>query len=138
MLQVKVIREDKRRIVNALRKRNWSAVQLRVLDQILAADDRRRSTQRQLDESLAEQNRLSKQIGQMMAQGKKDEAESLKAQVSALKEHSKALEEQQRHTEQELDTLLLSVPNAPHKSVPKGKTADDNKEIGRASCRERV
>ncbi|HMX40838.1 MAG TPA: serine--tRNA ligase, partial [Saprospiraceae bacterium] len=110
-----------------MRKRNWSAVQLRVLDQILAADDRRRSTQRQLDESLAEQNRLSKQIGQMMAQGKKDEAESLKAQVSALKEHSKALEEQQRHTEQELDTLLLSVPNAPHKSVPKGKTADDNK-----------
>lgn len=127
MLQVKVIREDKQRIVNALRKRNWSAAQLKVLDQILAADDRRRATQRQVDESLAEQNRLSKQIGQMMAQGKKDEAEALKAQVTMLKEKSKAWEEQQRHTEQDLESMLLAVPNAPHKSVPKGKSADDNK-----------
>ena len=127
MLQVKVIREEKQRVANALRKRNWSAQQLKVLDLIVATDDQRRAIQRELDESLAEQNRLSKQIGQLMGQGKKDEAEGLKAQVGTLKENSRSLEERQRNTEQELETLLLSVPNAPHKTVPKGKTPDDNK-----------
>ena len=62
-----------------------------------------------------------------MAQGKKDEAESMKSQVAVLKEKSREQEEQQRQTEQKLDELLYSVPNCPHKSVPKGKTADDNK-----------
>lgn len=126
MLQVKVIREEKRRILTGLRKRNWSNDQLKVIDKILKIDDVRRATQKELDDTLAEQNRFSKSIGQAMAQGKKDEAEAMKAQVAALKEKSKTFDEQKTAAEEELETLLLSVPNVPHKSVKAGKTAEDN------------
>lgn len=127
MLQVKTIREEKQRIVNGLRKRNWTAKQLQVIDQILEADDRRRATQKELDDLLAEGNRLSKAIGQLMAQGKKEEAEQAKARVATLKESVKELEERQEQIKTQLDDLLYSVPNCPHKSVPKGKTPEDNK-----------
>lgn len=127
MLQLKAIREEKQRILSGLRKRNWTGQQLKVIDQILSTDDRRRSTQKELDDTLAEANRLSKSIGQLMGQGKKEEADAQKAQVAALKEKSKALETQLDSLKTELDTLLYSVPNCPHKSVPKGKTPDDNK-----------
>jgi len=86
MLQLKVIREEKRRILNGLRKRNWSAAQLKVIDQIIKTDDQRKACQKELDDTLAESNRLSKEIGQLMAQGKKDQAEALRAQVLNMKE----------------------------------------------------
>lgn len=127
MLQVKVIREEKQRIVNGLRKRNWSAKQLKVIDHILKADDERRATQKELDDSLAEGNRLAKQIGALMGQGKKEEAEEMKTQVAALKTKSKELEERMDSLKNQLEEMLLSVPNCPHKSVPKGKTPEDNK-----------
>ncbi|TNE66208.1 MAG: serine--tRNA ligase [Bacteroidetes bacterium] len=127
MLQVKVIREEKRRIANGLRKRNWTAKQIRILDQILEKDDQRRATQKALDDMLAENNRLSKQIGQLMGQGKKAEAEAMKAQVSAMKEETKQLEEQFNTLKTELEELLYNVPNCPHKSVPKGSGEEDNK-----------
>jgi seryl-tRNA synthetase len=127
MLQLKTIRDEKQRILSGLRKRNWTSQQLKVVDNILLLDEHRRSGQKLLDDFLAEQNRLSKQIGQMMAQGKKEEAEALKAQVSQLKEKSKGQEELQRNTEGALETLLYAVPNCPHKSVPKGKTPEENK-----------
>ncbi len=127
MLQVKVIRDDKKRILNGLRKRNWSGRQLQVIDQILNADDRRRAAQKDLDDLLAESKRLAKQIGELMGQGKKAEAEALKTRVASLKEQTKSLEEQFHSAKSELDELLYSVPNCPHRSVPKGKSADDNK-----------
>ena len=127
MLQVKVIREEKQRIVNGLRKRNWSSQQLKVIDQILKTDDDRRATQKELDDALAESNRLAKQIGALMGQGKKDEAEALKVQVASLKTTSKELEERMDNLKNQLDEMLLTVPNCPHKSVPKGKTPEDNK-----------
>lgn len=127
MLQLKVIREEKKRILNGLRKRNWNAKQLKVIDDIIALDDRRRSNQNELDNTLGENNRLSKQIGQLMGQGKKDEAEAMKSQVASFKEKSKILEEQQRSIESELETLLYTVPNIPHQTVPKGKTPEENK-----------
>jgi seryl-tRNA synthetase len=127
MLTLKTIREDKQRIIAGLRKRNWPARQTQVIDQIIQLDEVRRNGQKNLDDLLSEQNRLSKQIGQFMAQGKKDEAETMKSQVAALKEKSREQEEQQRQTELKLDELLYAVPNCPHKSVPRGKTADDNK-----------
>ncbi len=127
MLQVKVIREEKQRILNGLRKRNWDAKQLKVIDRILKTDDERRATQKELDDTLAESNRLAKQIGALMGQGKKEEAETMKAQVATLKNRSRELEERMEALKNELDEMLLTVPNCPHKSVPKGKTADDNK-----------
>lgn len=127
MLQLKVIREDKQRIINGLRKRNWTAQDLKVIDKILKTDDDRRANQKELDDTLAEQNRLAKQIGALMGQGKKDEAEALKTQVAELKARTKTLEERTVTIQTELDNMLYSVPNCPHKSVPKGKTPDDNK-----------
>jgi seryl-tRNA synthetase len=127
MLQVKVIRDDKKRIINGLRKRNWSTQQIKVLDQILQTDDHRRATQKELDDLLAEMKQLSKQIGQLMGQGKKAEAEALKTKVGDIKEQSKRLEEQFNTAKDALDELLYTVPNCPHKSVPKGNTPDDNK-----------
>lgn len=127
MLQLKVIREEKQRIVSGLRKRNWTAQQLRVIDRIIDTDELRRSTQKELDDALAEGNRLAKSIGQLMAQGKKDEAETLKTQVATLKVKSASLEEKLNGLKTQLDDLLYSVPNCPHKSVPKGKTPEDNK-----------
>lgn len=127
MLQLKTIREEKLRIVAGLRKRNWPAKSIKVIDQILQLDEDRRSGQKAIDDLLAEQNRIAKQIGQLMGQGKKEEAETMKTAVGGLKEKSKALEERQRQIEADLDALMYTVPNCPHKSVPKGKTADDNK-----------
>jgi seryl-tRNA synthetase len=127
MLQLKVIRDDKNRIVNGLRKRGWSAQQTKVINLILETDDRRRSTQKELDDLLAENKVLSKQIGQLMGQGKTGEAEALKARVASIKDQAKQLEEQFAEVKKQLDDLLYTVPNCPHKSVPKGKTADDNK-----------
>ena len=127
MLQVKNIREDKKRIVNGLRKRNWSAQQTKVIDHVLQADDERRATQKKLDDLLAENKRLSAQIGQLMGQGKRDEAEVMKAQVTALKDQTKQLEAQFARAKKALDDLLYTVPNGPHKPGPKGAGADDNK-----------
>ncbi len=127
MLQLKVIRDDKNRIVNGLRKRGWSVQQTKVINSILETDDRRRSTQKELDDLLAENKILSKQIGQLMGQGKTGEAEALKTRVAGIKEQAKQLEDQFAEVKKQLDDLLYSVPNCPHKSVPKGKTPDDNK-----------
>jgi len=127
MLQLEVIREEKARIVAALRKRNWNNTQLKAIDQIIALDDRRRSGQKELDDTRAEMNRMAKSIGQLMGQGKKEEAEQQKKAVAALKDQEKSLEENMAAIKHDLDQLLYSVPNAPHKSVPKGKTPEDNK-----------
>ncbi len=127
MLQVKRIREDKRAIANGLRKRNWTTQQIKVLDEILKIDDERRALQKQLDDLLAENRRLSAQIGQLMAQGKRDEAEQLKSQVAAQKETIRQLEDREREVKGLLENLLYTVPNCPHRSVPKGKSAEDNK-----------
>lgn len=127
MLQLEVIRDEKSRIVAGLRKRNWSAAQIKVIDQIIALDDRRKSGQKELDDTRAEMNRLSKSIGQLMGQGKKEEAETSKKTVSALKDQEKTLEEALQQIKSDLDQLLYTVPNCPHKSVPKGKTPEENK-----------
>lgn len=127
MLQLEVIRDEKSRIVAGLRKRNWSAAQIKVIDQIIALDDRRKSGQKELDDTRAEMNRLSKSIGQLMGQGKKEEAETSKKTVTALKDQEKTLEESLQQIKSDLDQLLYTVPNCPHKSVPKGKTPEDNK-----------
>jgi seryl-tRNA synthetase len=127
MLQLEVIREEKARIVAGLRKRNWNTAQLKAIDQIIALDDRRKSNQKELDDTRADMNRMAKSIGQLMGQGKKDEAEQQKKAVADLKEREKAIEEELAQVRNDLDQLLYTVPNCPHKSVPKGKTPEDNK-----------
>jgi seryl-tRNA synthetase len=126
MLQVSVLREQKERVLEGLRKRNFDAAALQVIDEALALDDTRRSEQGKLDQILSEGNRLAKEIGDLYKQGKRSEGDALKAAVADLKEQSKALEGKKAEAEDKLEQVLLSIPNVPHTSVPYGKTPEEN------------
>lgn len=126
MLQVSFIRANKEHVTKGLKKRNFSEEDLRIIDHILQLDDSRKQIQTELDNLLAERNRLSKEIGDLMKQGKRDEAEQSKSRVAYLKDSASMLEDQMQQTQAQLEELLLRVPNIPHESVPAGKTAEDN------------
>lgn len=125
MLQISFLRENQEKAVKALQKRNFPEAE-KSIKAIVDKDQQRRSTQAELDQVLAASNATSKKIGQLMKEGKKDEAEAAKQETSALKEKSKRLGEQLRQYEQELTQMLYNIPNLPHESVPKGKSAEDN------------
>lgn len=126
MLELRRIREQKEEVLEGLRVRNYTDDQLRVIDDILDWDEKRRQSKTALDNILAESNRISREVGQLMQQGKKEEAEAVKVRVGALKQQTKELEAALAGAEQKIDELLLSVPNIPNKQVPRGKTPEDN------------
>ncbi len=130
MLQVNVIRENKERIIAGLEKKHFANAAT-IVEQILDIDTTRKATQGALDNLLAEANKMSKSIGDLMKQGKRDEAEGMKAQVSASKEQEKEWKAKLDQAETDLENLLLTVPNMPHESVPAGKTPEEN-EVYRA------
>jgi seryl-tRNA synthetase len=127
MLSVQHLRDNRDTIVAALTKRNKDFSEQ--IDRVIALDETRRKTQNELDNNLAEANKLSKEIGDLFKSGKKDEAEAAKPKVAALKEAAKALETALQETEEAQKQLLYTIPNAPHATVPQGKTADDNVEV---------
>ncbi|WP_350292543.1 serine--tRNA ligase [uncultured Croceitalea sp.] len=127
MLQLQTIREDKDAIVTALKKRNVDADAM--LNGVLQLDEKRRSIQTELDSTLAESNKLSKEIGMLFKSGKASEANALKAKTTALKEASKKLGDDLNTTAEELQNLLYQIPNVPHESVPAGSSEEDNEEI---------
>ena len=129
MLQLQKIREHKEEYITALAKRNLDGALL--LDQVILLDEKRRATQTELDNTLAESNRLSKEIGQLFKSGKVDEANAIKSQTSDLKETSKTLSEALNAVANELQELLYQIPNIPHESVPKGSSDEDNEEVFR-------
>ena len=127
MLSAQQLRDNRDTIVAALTKRNKDFSEQ--IDRVLALDETRRKTQNELDNNLAEANKLSKEIGDLFKSGKKDEAEAAKPKVAALKEAAKALETALQETEDAQKQLLYTIPNAPHASVPQGKTAEENVEV---------
>lgn len=127
MLQVSNIRAYREAYVQAFKKRNFDAEN--ILNDVLKLDETRRSTQTQLDETLAESNQLSKEIGILFKNGEHQKAAILKEKSTKLKETSKALSDELNTTVQELDKLLYTIPNVPHDSVPSGSTEEDNVEI---------
>ncbi|MDP5121519.1 MAG: serine--tRNA ligase [Spirosomaceae bacterium] len=128
MLTIQFIRENPETTVKGLETRNFKNA-AETVQQAIDIDQNRRETQGELDATLAEANQLAKEIGGLMKAGKRDEAEGIKAKTSDLKVKSKGLEEQLRSAEEELKNLLYTIPNLPHESVPKGKSAEDNEEI---------
>src|SRR5690606_18545045 len=96
------------------------------VDLFMAVDTEWREVKHQLDQANADSNRISKSIGQLIAQGDKEGAEAAKAQTGELKAKIKALEEQERELEERLHAIELKFPNMPHESTPDGLTADDN------------
>ncbi len=124
MLTLKVINENREEIIRKLAKKRFDAQG--IINQIIALDEKRRSSQTLLDSRLSEINSMSKSIGGLMKEGKKAEAEVAKQQVSELKELAKTLESELKEAEAGIQDLLVTIPNLPHDSVPEGRSAEDN------------
>ncbi|MDR0511002.1 MAG: serine--tRNA ligase [Rikenellaceae bacterium] len=124
MLTLKQIRDDRARTLERLAVKGFDAAQ--AVEQIEKLDDRRKEVQSSLDASLAEQNAIAKQIGALMSQGKRDEAEAAKARTASLKESSRRLDEELRMVTEELNAQIVLLPNFPSELVPQGRSAEDN------------
>ncbi len=124
MLTLQQIKENPTRIVERLAVKGFDAKE--PVDKILSLDELRRELQLTNDNRAAELNRLSGEIGRLMKEGKRDEANDAKTKVAALKEEQKAVADKLTATESEIREILLSVPNIPCDMVPEGRTAADN------------
>ena len=129
MLQVSFIRENKDAVIQALAKRNMDATAM--IDEVVTLDEERRKIQTALDNTLAESNTLSKEIGNLFKSGKAQEANVLKERTTELKEASKSLGEALSSTVDKLNDLLYKIPNVPNDLVPSGNTDADNEEVYR-------
>ena len=128
MLQVQFIRENKQTVLDGLAKRNFANAET-IINQVLTADEKRRKIQVSLDDSLAESNKLSKEIGGFFKSGEVQKAKLLKEKTSQLKEKSKELNESLNTFSDQLQSLLYQIPNIPHVSVKAGNSDQDNEEI---------
>lgn len=128
MLQLSFIRENKALTIKGLERKYFKNA-AEVVETVLAIDDKRRFTQKELDDTLARSNALAKQIGGLMKEGKREEAEAVKAQTAELKVKSKELEEALKSSESELYEILVTLPNLPHESVPEGRTSEENLNV---------
>jgi len=126
MLTLKLISEQTDYVITGLEKKHFKGAK-EIIQQVLDIDKKRRASQTELDKNLSEANSLSKTIGEFMKDGKKDEAEKVKARVSELKELNKSIQEKMETAQNELVTLLYTIPNIPYDSVPEGVGAEDNK-----------
>lgn len=124
MLTLKTINENPENVIRLLSKKHFDGNE--IIRQIIDLDDRRRKTQTQLDALLGEVNTISKSIGQLMKEGNKKEADGAREKVLLLKGTSGELVESLREAEQQIEALLVTVPNLPHNSVPEGKGAEEN------------
>lgn len=127
MLTINLIRENKEFVTERLKVKNFKAEA--ILDKILELDNSRREIVSKSDSLLAEMNKISKEIGGLMKDGKKAEAEAAKAQTYTLKEQIKELNEKIVPIETELKSQLVLLPNLPHESVPNGYGAADNEVV---------
>ena len=127
MLQVNFLRENKERVLEGLKKRNFKELDL--VDAAITADDERKKLQFELDSQLSEMNKISKEIGMLMKDGKKQEAEAAKSKTSQYKESSKELESQLKDIEKNLLNILYQLPNIPNEKVVAGVSADDNEIV---------
>jgi seryl-tRNA synthetase len=127
MLQVNYIRENREKVLERLGARNFKQPEL--VDEIIQLDDERKQAQTSLDNLSAIANSSAKQIGELMRNGKKAEADALKLETTTNKEKIKPLSEQLAVIEEQLHNLLVQLPNIPHHLVKAGSTADDNEVV---------
>lgn len=125
MLTLKLISEETERVVKGLEKKHFAGAR-EAVEKVLEYDKIRREAQLKLDGNKQQQNQLSRQIGGLMKQGKRDEAEQIKAQVADLKAADKALQEVYDKANQDMTNVLLDIPNIPIDKVPEGKDSSDN------------
>lgn len=124
MLTLKVITENPDEVVRKLARKQFDAKE--PIAKVLELDKVRRASQVSLDSLLAEINNLSRSVGQLMKEGKKEEAEGVKAKVASLKDQTKDLQEEMDRSQEEITAILCTIPNIPYDDVPDGKCAEDN------------
>ncbi len=125
MLTLKLISEETERVVRGLEKKHFQGARDAV-EKVLSLDRMRREAQQKLDNNKQQQNLLSKQIGGLMKEGKKADAEAIKQKVGELKSLDKSLQEEMEKAQNDMNELLLSIPNIANDDVPEGKDASDN------------
>ena len=127
MLQVHFIRENKEEVITRLAKKNFEATA--IVELVVELDEKRRSTQAELDNLLAESNKLSRDIGEMMKNGERAKAEILKEKTTQIRENSKNLSESLNAIANQLQDELYKLPNLPAEIVPFGKTPEENLNV---------
>lgn len=125
MLTIKQILDNKEAVIHGLEKKHFADAR-ETIEQVLALDNKRKEAQAQLDILLSQVKTISKSIGGMMKEGKKEEAEAAKEQVAEIKEQTKELEESMKTALDERTQVLYTIPNVPYEEVPEGKDATDN------------
>ena len=125
MLTLKLINEQTERVIRGLEKKHFAEAR-QAIEEVMAIDKKRREAQTALDQNLSQAKKLAAEIGGLMKQGKKDEAESIKQQVSELKVAGEALKGQMEEAEKLLNQKLCQIPNIPYDEVPEGVGAEDN------------
>jgi seryl-tRNA synthetase len=124
MLQLQTIRQDAKRVKEKLAIKNFKDIHL--VDEILTLDDQRKKLQNEADTTQSKINTASKEIGQLMAKGQKEEAEKKKQEVASFKSSLQPIADKLTETEKQLNDLLIVLPNLPSDKVPAGKTPADN------------
>ena len=128
MLTIKQITEDTDKVIRGLEKKHFANAK-ETIAQVIELNDKRRNAQNQLDRNLAEVNSISKNIGLLMKEGKKEEAETAKARVAEIKEVSKSLQAEMDQAAEDMQNLLYTIPNVPYDEVPEGVGAEDNEVV---------
>ena len=124
MLTLQLINQDPEEVIRRLAIKHFDARE--PIMRIVELDKQRRALQKQRDDNAANLNKMAAQIGALMKQGQRDEAEGVKAQVAALKTTNKDIDDSLTAAQDEITEILLSIPNVPYSGVPEGKTAEDN------------
>lgn len=127
MLQVQYIRENKQQVIDLLKKKNFEAE--KIITRLQEVDTQRRSTQKQLDDALAQSKTMAKEIGRLFKSGMQEQANELREKTTQNKTEIKELQDQLTKLESEQESLLVLLPNLPHASVPEGKTPQDNEVV---------
>src|SRR6056297_3304295 len=130
MLQTNILRENTEDILRRLEKRGDDSLK-HLVTAALDLDQKKREKQTESDSLLAEMNKASKEIGSLMKDGKRDDAELAKAKVAEIKSKSQEMKQEFAFLEEALNTVLYQIPNVPNDLVPSGKTEADNEEVHR-------
>ncbi len=125
MLTLKLITEQTEFVIKGLEKKHFAGAK-EAIAEVIATDKKRREAQTTLDQNLSEAKKMAAEIGGLMKQVKKEEAEVIKAKVAELKETNEALKQQMESAEKELTAMLCQIPNIPYPDVPEGSCAEDN------------
>ena len=127
MLQIQILRENPEQVIARLKVKNFDANEL--VNNILTLDAQLRQLKKNLDNNLMEQGKIAKSIGQMFKEGRREEAEQMKAQTAELKAQEKEMQAELDEKGQKINEMMVLLPNMPHDSVPLGKGAEDNEVV---------